>query len=443
MSRRHTLRAVAIAATAALMATLTVVGVDHAGASPGSPRGWVDSVTVVPGGVEVAGWAVDADRPAEPVTVHVYANGGYVDGRRASALRPDVNAALGVTGGHGFGWTVPLGNGSWEICVYALGVSSGGTPDGDNPRVGCRNVTIGSTQSTSGGSASALAPRGSLDRVRSSDHGITIAGWALDGNAPTSAVTIQVWSNGRFLDSRRADSARADVNAALGVDGGHGFGWTVPAGPGIHEVCIYAMGLGAGASRSGPDSLLGCRRVAVGGEAAADVQTRLLQLGYWHADPAGTFGDGTTHAVTALQKVAGLPLTGVVDAATRAALDDGVRPAARSRSGRVMEVDLDLQVLYVVDTGHIDAILDISTGKASTPTPPGRFEVFRDVNAWDPGPYGSLYRPRYFVGGIAFHGFGSVPTSPASHGCVRLTLEAMDWVWAENIMPIGTDVWVY
>jgi lipoprotein-anchoring transpeptidase ErfK/SrfK len=30
-----------------------------------------------------------------------------------------------------------------------------------------------------------------------------------------------------------------------------------------------------------------------------------------------------------------------------------------------------------------------------------------------------------------------------SHGCVRISNEAIDWVWAQNLDPIGTTVWVY
>ncbi len=60
-------------------------------------------------------------------------------------------------------------------------------------------------------------------------------------------------------------------------------------------------------------------------------------------------------------------------------------------------MSLDQQVLVVVD-GHGGAVaVDATTGKASTPTPPGTFSIFRQVNAWDPGPNGALYRPKYFV----------------------------------------------
>jgi lipoprotein-anchoring transpeptidase ErfK/SrfK len=30
-----------------------------------------------------------------------------------------------------------------------------------------------------------------------------------------------------------------------------------------------------------------------------------------------------------------------------------------------------------------------------------------------------------------------------SHGCSRVSDEAINWIWANNLLPIGTDVWVY
>ena len=44
---------------------------------------------------------------------------------------------------------------------------------------------------------------------------------------------------------------------------------------------------------------------------------------------------------------------------------------------------------------------------------------------------------------IAVHGYHSVPPYPASHGCVRVTEAAMDWIWANDVMPMGSTVWVH
>ncbi|MGA1748009.1 MAG: L,D-transpeptidase [Ilumatobacteraceae bacterium] len=41
------------------------------------------------------------------------------------------------------------------------------------------------------------------------------------------------------------------------------------------------------------------------------------------------------------------------------------------------------------------------------------------------------------------HGSYSIPDYPASHGCVRVSTAAMDWIWDQDLMPMGTPVWVH
>jgi lipoprotein-anchoring transpeptidase ErfK/SrfK len=65
------------------------------------------------------------------------------------------------------------------------------------------------------------------------------------------------------------------------------------------------------------------------------------------------------------------------------------------------------------------------------------------AEGWWDGDLGSIYRPKYFNGGIAVHGSYSIPDYPASHGCVRVSTAAMDWIWSEDLMPRGSAVWVH
>jgi lipoprotein-anchoring transpeptidase ErfK/SrfK len=44
---------------------------------------------------------------------------------------------------------------------------------------------------------------------------------------------------------------------------------------------------------------------------------------------------------------------------------------------------------------------------------------------------------------VAVHGSSSIPNYPASHGCVRVSVPFMDFVWDQNLMPMGTTVWVH
>lgn len=198
----------------------------------------------------------------------------------------------------------------------------------------------------------------------------------------------------------------------------------------------------APATPAGPTTPAGLRPGA-SGPAVLALQQRLVGLGYWLGPADGRYGSATQHAVTAFQKVTGLSRDGVAGPATMHALDQAGRPRARSGSGRLIEVDLAHQVMLVVAGGRVQWVLDVSTGRVAGTTPTGHYTVFRQVDGYDQGPLGVLYRPKYFVGGVAVHGYPDVPPYPASHGCVRVTNAAMDWLWSSGTLPIGTPVWVY
>jgi len=170
--------------------------------------------------------------------------------------------------------------------------------------------------------------------------------------------------------------------------------------------------------------------------------------------PDGSYGELTEQAVTAFQKVEGLPRDGMVGPATRKALADGTRPTARSSSGDLVEIDKARQVIFIVRDGRVAWTLNTSTGTEEpytvggrtemADTPPGRWQVEWQVDGNKTGPLGTLYRPKYFHrDGIAVHGYHSVPPFPASHGCARVSKAAMDWIWAKNLMPLDSSVWVY
>jgi peptidoglycan hydrolase-like protein with peptidoglycan-binding domain len=189
------------------------------------------------------------------------------------------------------------------------------------------------------------------------------------------------------------------------------------------------------------------------GPAVIALQTRLSRLGYWLGRADGTFGLTTQQAVYALQKAAGLTADGVYGPKTAAALTSGTLPRARSSSGHVIEISLTPDLLLIVNGGKVSAVLNTSTGGGYTyttggvtavaRTPAGQFRIFRSVDGMDISPLGQLWRPRYFYGGYAIHGSDSIPPYPVSHGCVRLSYPAIDWIWATGQAPIGTEVLVY
>ena len=188
------------------------------------------------------------------------------------------------------------------------------------------------------------------------------------------------------------------------------------------------------------------------GASVSALQSRLNALGYW-VPVDGAFGAVTTQALYALQKAAGIPRTGSFDAPTQAALAAGVQPVPRSAGGYLVEVDKTRQLVMIVSNGRIVETFNTSTGNGQryysegswsvAVTPEGVFHVYTQQNGMRISPLGELWRPKFFTGGYALHGSPSIPPYPASHGCVRLSNAAIDWIWASGAVPMGTTVWVY
>ncbi|MEU3018765.1 L,D-transpeptidase family protein [Nocardiopsis sp. NPDC007018] len=211
-----------------------------------------------------------------------------------------------------------------------------------------------------------------------------------------------------------------------------------------HAVPIPAV------SASAADAVTADLRKGDSGAQVSALQQRLSDLGYWIDGVDGEYGPHTEQAVIALQKAAGIDRDGLVGPATRTALAEGEVPTATS-SGTAVEIDLERQLLLVVVGGEVESVIHTSTGSGQpyegsdgseriATTPTGEYAVFRDVDAWDPGPYGALYRPKYFNGGIAVHGYPSVPSQPASKGCARVSLAAMDWLWEQGHLDVYATV---
>jgi len=204
---------------------------------------------------------------------------------------------------------------------------------------------------------------------------------------------------------------------------------------------------------SDPGSATGTLRPGDKGAEVLALQQRLRSLGYWLGTPDGTYGGLTVQAVMAFQKVEGLERDGIVGPGTAAALELAGRPQAGA-GGDLIEIDKARQVLFVVRGGDVAWVLNVSTGTEEpywvngrtelADTPEGAWQVAWVYDGVDVGELGGLFRPRYFHrDGIAVHGYHDVPAYPASHGCVRVSNQAMDWIWSEGLMPLGSPVWVH
>jgi hypothetical protein len=208
-------------------------------------------------------------------------------------------------------------------------------------------------------------------------------------------------------------------------------------------------------------AITGAASGAVGSN-VAQIQQRLLDLGFWNGGADGVFGWSTQQAVMAYQKWNGLAPRGLVDAPTARSLNwPNCRVTASiTNAGDLLEVDKGRQLAFFVRNGQTLWALHVSTGggyfyeadnqitgakvTGTAITDVGTFHIYRvnDEPAYK-GTLGTLYRPRFVVGGVAVHGAPNVPSYPASHGCIRVSNPAMDMIWAENLLPMRSKVVIH
>jgi peptidoglycan hydrolase-like protein with peptidoglycan-binding domain len=179
------------------------------------------------------------------------------------------------------------------------------------------------------------------------------------------------------------------------------------------------------------------------GDESIEVAAYEQRLADLHFDPGpidGTFDQKTKYAVEAFEKLYGWPRDGVIDQPfvdTLAAFQYPQPLVATGEADRV-EIDLDRQVLTVYKGWQVALVTTTSTGNGRrfcggndgcqyAVTPTGRYAFQWHVNGWRNGDLGRLYNPWYFNGGIAVHGYSSVPTQPASHGCARIPMHIAEY----------------
>jgi hypothetical protein len=161
------------------------------------------------------------------------------------------------------------------------------------------------------------------------------------------------------------------------------------------------------------------------GAGARGVRVLLLQRGLRRmgfATPVtGRFDAATRRAVLAFRKTNNLARNGYASARVYRNVfrrRGAFRPRSRRR-GYHVEFDWSRQVMALVKNGRAYAVYHASSGKASTPTVFGTFRFYRK----EPGTNSlGMLQSNYFIGGYAIHGYHSVPTHPASHGCIRLPI---------------------
>jgi peptidoglycan hydrolase-like protein with peptidoglycan-binding domain len=182
-----------------------------------------------------------------------------------------------------------------------------------------------------------------------------------------------------------------------------------------------------------------------------EAERRLSELGYWTGPVDGLFDAASRAALIAFQNWEGRPISGRLTMSELEAIRTSNVPRPRESDYAHVEVDLDRQVLMSIDEEGRVRVLRVSTGSGKpfmedgqesvAHTPRGRFVVYDKSYGWEDGIRGTVYYAKYISGAVAIHGYLSVPTQPASHGCIRVPVFAAREV--SRMLKLGTIVLVY
>jgi hypothetical protein len=259
----------------------------------------------------------------------------------------------------------------------------------------------------------------------------------------TPYVGGQTVKMGIYRDGRSVQTQTVSVQAVgngtgqLHVDFVSGYGGLVEARA-VHSATAQQ---GAFSGRS-PGVRYVSANVGPGdrGQSVRLLQAELDALHY--AVPStGVLDEGTGRTLIAYRKMTGLervPYAGarVWRLLARRAGGFHVR---YPRDGRHVEANLTKQVLAEIEPGgRVRKIYEMSSGKPSTPTVIGRFQVYLKTPGFNSE---GMFESNYFIRGYAIHGYAEVPAYAASHGCLRVPIPDAPAIYAW--VRIGTRVDVY
>ena len=257
----------------------------------------------------------------------------------------------------------------------------------------------------------------------------------VDPHGATGKANITVKRNGKTVQRTQAKVRKGRASQTI-----------VAPGPGAYTVIVdfdAPNGYAAASATAPARATTRILRVGSKGSDVAGLIRKLRSLNFHVPPPSQSYTTSVRDAVIAFQKVSGLRRTGAMgqtDWKTLAKL----KPVQATRKGSPnrIEVDKTRQILIKVRKGKVMGVLHTSTGRTGN-TPEGVHKIrwkAPQTSTWL-GP-GLLYRTLTFWGNsFAIHGWKSVPTSPASSGCVRIPMWAADWLYDRS--PVGETVIVH
>jgi hypothetical protein len=184
------------------------------------------------GVISIRGWAVDPDTVGG-IRVHIYVDGVLATKVTADTAKAGIGTAFpGYGDSHSFSTTIAgITPGSHSVCVYAINAGGGGTT------AYCQN-----TPAVTG------SPVLLLDQVAAQGaNSVLIRGWAIDPDS-LDPQRIHIYVDDVLSTKVTADMPKASLATAYPPFGAnHAFSVTIAAvTTGVHQVCIYAINVGAG-----------------------------------------------------------------------------------------------------------------------------------------------------------------------------------------------------
>ena len=318
----------------------------------------------------------------------------------------------------------------WPLEAAAETPASPSPASGSSPVASVPSPATGSVRLT-------LSGAGGEPRFALLGHRVEIRG------AVTPYVAAQEVQVGFYLDGRRVGVRAAAVQPAAHGSGSFRVGFVSHYGGLLqarvtHAATPQQAAFGArapGVRFVNPNVGFGDR-----GQSVRLLQDELAAMHY--AVPlTGAFDEGTGQALIAYRKMTGLERIAaagprVFDLLARRV---GAFHVRYPGDGRHVEADLTRQVLAEIEPGgRVYRIYTISSGKPSTPTVLGRFQVYLKT----PGENSEgMVDSNYFIRGYAIHGYAEVPTYAASHGCLRVPIPDAPAIY--SWVRVGTPVDVY
>lgn len=302
--------------------------------------------------------------------------------------------------------------------VLALAPAASGSPAGTASG-------DGSTAAASGAEATAAAvstvsvqlEQGLYDRGRHyvmRRQKVPVSGRAVGARAGTE-VTVELFRNGRHL---------RDIETTTRSGGAFATRFTADRAARFTVRARVAASGGEPRVSSDPDTVYAIQPRARHGATGRDV--RLLQRGLrrlaFVAPASGRFDGGTARGVIAFRKANKMARNATASEAVFEKLfrgAGGVTLKYPNRRGRHVEYDWSRQILILARNGRPERIYHSSSGHPRTPTVFGTFTFYR--RHWGTNAKGMVHSI-FFIRGYAIHGFKSVPTHPASHGCLRVPI---------------------